>query len=211
MAKAGGNTIVVAGGGGAGGGSKSGGGESKDGGSSSKTKISNGKLKLDDNTVTMALGGIVAVGVLFHLYNTNPQLFHGFIDPIKNLVSGQPTIPAAPPGTTVNDQIPQDATQLAPSPTQGQWGGQMQYPTYPTSQQQNTGQQPFQTPGQPQYPQQYQGYNPQDQFGGAGGGSDTGGFQTTYNPAFGQNSNVQSFRARGGYDYSSRDGMIRSN
>jgi hypothetical protein len=215
MAKTGsGQTIVVAGGGGSGGGGSrgGGGGGGNDGGSSgSKTKISGGKLKLDDQMFYTILGGAVGIFILVHVYQNNPGLFHGFIDPFRNLISGQPatpSVPAAPVGTTINDQIPQ-----APDPTAGQWGGgEMQYPQFP---QQGTGQQPFQMPGQPQYPQQYQGMDPSGfgggGAGGAGGQSDM--MQTQWNPMFNQNSNVpmqtqQSFRASSGYDYSSKNGMI---
>jgi len=202
----GGQTIVVAGG--ASGGSGSGGGSKPEGGSgitSNPKSPLNSKLKIDNNLFYSIIGGAVGIFALVYMYQQNPSLFHGFIDPLRNLISGQPTVPAAPNGTVQNDQIPQSADEVAPSPTQGQWGGEMQYPQYP---QQATGQQPFQYPQQPQQSQQpYQGYDPSQQY--AGGGD----MNTSFNPAFGQNSNVQSFSSRTRkrrYEFDSSDGMIVS-
>ena len=204
MAKSAGNTIVVAGGGGSGGG---GSGGSKDGGGGSGISTNprskdplNSKLKLDDQMFWTLMAGAAGIGLVVHLYNTNPQMFHGFIDPLRDMISGQPSIPAAPPGTTQNDTIPQSSDTMAPSPTQGQWGGEMQYPQYP---QQATGQEQFQFPQQQMQSQPYQGYDPGMQFGGGGDMS------TSFNPTFGQNSN-QSFRTYvKKYDFDSADGMLK--
>ena len=212
MAKSAGNTIVVAGGGGAGGGSRGGGGSdggSSGGGSSSKSKIGGGKLKLDDQLFTTLMAGAIGIGVLVHLYHTNPSLFQGFIDPFKKLIQPQQAVPQVPPGQAINDQIPQ-----APDPSQGQWGGEMQYPTMP-QQNQGSGYPQFQMPGQPQYPQQYQGYNPQQGFGGTGDFGMQGDImQTQFNPMFGQNSNVQATQSFASklvkkYDFDSSDGMLK--
>lgn len=207
MAKGPGNTIIVAGGGGAGG-SRGGGGSSgsgNGGGSSGggKSPLSGGKLKMDDKmfwSIATVLG--LAAGAAY-IYTARPDLVHEFLGNITKL--GQPAQPAVPlqqPGQVTNDVIPQATTPADPNAQQQQ---QLQYP-YP---QQSTGQQPFQYPQQNTGMQQMQPYQPTGYGGGGAGAAD---ISTSYNPMFGQNSNMptSSFAARrvSQLEYDSSDGML---
>lgn len=204
MAKSAGNTIVVAGGGGAGGGSRGGGS-----GSNGESKPSSGKgskLKINDEMFNTALMALAGVGVVAYVYYTRPDLVTEFLGTITG--NKAPQVPVQPAGTVQNDVMPQQPAGVAPAPTQGQWGGEMQYPQFP---QQSTGMEQFQYPQQ-QSPnlQQYQPYQPTGYGGGGAGAAD---ISTSYNPMFSQNSNTPtySFAARrlSKLDYDSSDGMLR--
>ena len=205
MAKSGGagNTIVVAGGGGSGGsrgGGNGGSSGSGNGGGGGKGPVSGGKVKVDDKmfwSIATVLG--LAAGAAY-IYTARPDLVHEFLGNITKL--GQPAQPAVPlqqPGQVTNDVIPQPTT---PDPNQQQ---QLQYP-YP---QQSTGQQPFQYPQQNTGMQQMQPYQPTGYGGGGAGAAD---ISTSYNPMFGQNSNMptSSFAARrvSQLEYDSSDGLL---
>lgn len=198
MAKGQGNTIIVAGGSG---GSKGGGSGSGNGGSSKPSSSKGGNLKINDQMFSTALMVLVGVGAVAYIYYSRPDLVHEFLGPVL----GKPAIPAPPAGTVQNDVLPQQSAGVAPEPTQGQWGGQMQYPGMPISQQQSTGQGQFQYPQQSPNTQQYQPYQPTDY-----GGTQT---STSFNPTFGQNSNqpTYSFASRriSQLEYDSSDGMLR--
>lgn len=180
-----GNTIVVAGGGGAGSGGSKGGGSKNGGNGDSKPKkdkgIGGSAIKLDDNTFYWVIGGALLLWGGIHVYQTNPGLIHGFIDPLTKI--GQPAAAPLPPGQ-VSPQVtaPQTDYQQQQTPYQdtsmqgypygqGMGGSQAQYQS-PGIQQQ----QPYQSMGQQyqQYPQEQQ--QPQLQY-------------TQWNAANGQNSN----------------------
>lgn len=178
--------IVVApsSGGGRGGGVGRGGGSKGPITSNPKSKDPlNAKIKLDDQLFWTSLTALAAVGGLFYLYNTNPALIHGFTDPFMKLV--QPPQPAVQNDTVgvapASTDLPYAGGDLGAISAQYQQPLNYNYPSVPTNQQSF------------QYPQggggggQYQGYQP-SQFGG--------GYQTSYNPTFGQNANVSSFRVR---------------
>lgn len=208
MVKAGGNTVIVAGGGGASGGSGgSKGGSSGDGGGDSKPKGggSKDKLKINDEMFNTALMALIGVGAVAYVYYSRPDLVNEFIGTFTgNKHPSVPAVPAQPPGTVQNDMMPQDNLPY------DQQGGmmlpqqQMNYPTFP-QQNQGSGYEQFQYPPQSPNIQQYQPYQP-SQYGGGGD------FSTSFNPTFGQNSNMptQSFAARRltKLDYDSQDGMI---
>lgn len=206
MAKStGGQTIVVAGGGGAGaGGSRGGGGTNGDG----KPKTGGGgggKFKLDDQSfwsIVMALG---LVGGAAYIYSTRPDLVNEFVGTITgNRAPQVPAVPAQPSGTVQNDVLPQQTTGMEDP------YAQQNYPLGP-----GTGQEQFQYPQQQQSMnlQQYQPYQP-DNYGGMGSGGNfqQQSIQTSWNPAFGQNSNqpTQSFAARRltQLEFDSSDGML---
>ena len=217
MAKtAAGNTIVVAGGGGAGG-SKGGGGSSGSGnGGDSKPSGGGGskgaKLKIDDNLFNAALLGLAGIGAIAYIYTTRPDLVSEFIGTITGNKAA--TIPPEPTGTVQNDQMPQapgqSSTGNLPYNQQGgmqQPQQQMNYPQFP-QQNQGSGYPQFQYPqqgGGMMNIQQYQPYQPTN-YGG------DGGYNTNFNPAFGQNSNQPTYsfaaRRRTKLEYDSSDGLI---
>ena len=202
MAKAGGNTIIVAGGGGSGG-SKGG----PSGSDKPKQPKGGGTFKMDDQTFYAVAGGLVLIGAVAYVYSSRPDLVNEFVGPFfGNRNPSVPSVPPAPTGTVQNDELmQQQPAGVAPEPTQGQWGGQMSYPQYP-QQNQGSGYDQFQFPQQPQAQQQYQPYNPGQDFAG------TQGFSTSFNPTFGQTSNMptNSFAARVAteVEYDNSDGML---
>lgn len=200
MAKStGGQTIVVAGGGGAGaGGSRSGGN-----GDSKPKSGGGGKFKLDDKsfwTIATVLG---LVGGAAYIYSTRPDLVNEFVGTITGNRQPQvPAVPAQPTGTVQNDVLPQQTTGQMQDPY-----AQQNYPLGP-----GTGQESFQYPQQQSMNlQQYQPYQP-DMGMDSGGNFQQQTLTTSWNPAFGQNSNMptQSFAARrlSQLEFDSSDGML---
>lgn len=197
--------IVVQGGksGGSAGGSKGGGSKGPITAGKSKDPLK-AKLKLDDQLFWTSLTALAGIGILFHIYNTNPSLIHGFIDPFVNL--GQPapqvqtdTVPAADQGVNVapvSTNLPYTGGDLGAISAQYQQPLNYNYPSAPSNQQS------FQYPQQQPMMGQYQGYQP-SQF--------SQGYQTGYNPTFGQNANYQTFAAKAvkHYNFDSADGMLK--